>query len=191
MNTPVIPKCCGESLKNTANLARLLWLKDSYTFMHSKRVAEMSLKTAKHMNVDEKYYDELYVAAFLHDIGKIDIDTAILRKNTSLNTQERKIIENHPVIGENLLIDLPDFSRIRSAVRHHHEKIDGKGYPDALEADEIPLFSKIIAVADSYDAMSTRSYNSFKNRSESKTEILEKIGSQFDMEAAISFMDTF
>ena len=130
-------------------------LKDPYTKGHSLNVAAYSETIAREMGLEEGEVEKLKTAALLHDIGKLCIPDWILLKPVPLSKEEFKLIELHTVTGEKLLSMVEGFEEIARIVRHHHEKVDGSGYPDGLKGEEIPLLSRIIAVADIYDALTS------------------------------------
>ncbi len=135
--------------------------KDSYTHGHTERVTKYAQKIARRMaangtlNVTEKFFENLHIASLLHDIGKIGIPESILAKKENLTPDEYSVMKTHAVRGADILAALPDFKGCLEGVRHHHERFDGSGYPDALKGDDIPMISAIIAVADTFDAMTT------------------------------------
>lgn len=133
--------------------------KDPYTRGHSDRVARIALRLGQELGFDTSTLKTLYLSGLLHDIGKIGIDDAILLKPGNLTKEEYEHIKSHTVIGYNIISGLKSLKDMLPAVRHHHESWDGKGYPDGLAGEEIPLVARVVAVADSYDAMSsTRPY---------------------------------
>ncbi|MCD6551088.1 HD-GYP domain-containing protein [Thermotoga sp.] len=143
-------------LEHLKLLAKSLEEKDEYTRGHSERVAELAKKMARKLGFSPKKVDRIYNAAFLHDIGKIGIPDHILKKPTILSKEEMSIVKNHPVMGEDILREVDIFNNRESKwVRHHHERWDGTGYPDGLKGREIPLPSRIIAVADVYEALTS------------------------------------
>lgn len=129
--------------------------KDPYTSGHSERVARIAVRLAEELGVPPQKRGDLYLAGLLHDVGKIGIDDHVLKKNGPLTAEEHRKIQEHPDIGMTILRDLRRLQHILPAVRHHHEKIDGTGYPDRLEGEMIPRDARILAVADSFDAMSS------------------------------------
>jgi HD-GYP domain-containing protein (c-di-GMP phosphodiesterase class II) len=136
--------------------------KDTYTHGHSERVSRYSLAIADEMNLDRDVRRLLLMSSLCHDIGKIGIPDAILRKASLLNPDEYEEMKQHPSIGANIVAHLPNAKRFLSGVKYHHEKWDGTGYPDGLAGEDIPFFGRIIAVADVFDAMiSGRSYSGF------------------------------
>ena len=129
--------------------------KDSTTSGHSERVARIAVRLAEELTMPPHKRSDLYLAGLLHDIGKIGIDDNVLKKRGPLTPEEYRIIQAHVEIGVTILKDLKKLSHILPGVRHHHESLDGTGYPDHLSGEEIPLEARILAVADSFDAMSS------------------------------------
>ena len=129
--------------------------KDPYTCGHSDRVARVSVRLAKELELDDDAMNTLYMAGLLHDIGKIGIDDNVLRKAGRLTNAEFEHIKMHPELGYRILKDIPQFAHVLPVVLHHHEQWDGKGYPHGLVGDETPLLARIAAVADAYDAMTS------------------------------------
>jgi putative nucleotidyltransferase with HDIG domain len=129
--------------------------KDTYTCGHSERVARIAVRLAEELGMAPQKRSDLYLAGLLHDIGKIGVDDGVLKKPGPLTHEEYRVIQSHVETGVTILKDLKKLSHILPAVRHHHESVDGKGYPDHLSGDAIPLEARILAVADSFDAMSS------------------------------------
>ena len=129
--------------------------KDPYTSGHSERVARIAVRLAEEMGMSPQKRSDLYLAGLLHDVGKIGIDDEVLKKMGPLTPDEYRRIQAHVEIGVTILQDLRKLRHILPGVRHHHESLDGTGYPDQLQGDEIPLEARILAVADSFDAMSS------------------------------------
>jgi putative nucleotidyltransferase with HDIG domain len=129
--------------------------KDPYTCGHSDRVARIGVRLAKELGCDAKMLHTIYMAGLLHDIGKIGIDDAVLRKPGKLTEAEFDHIKQHPELGYRILADLHQLADVLPAVLHHHEQWDGKGYPFKLAGEQIPLIARILAVADAYDAMNS------------------------------------
>lgn len=155
--------------------------KDKYTNGHSNRVAEYSLMLAEKLGLSPSDKREIYYSALLHDIGKIGIPDSIINKPDKLTKEEYAIIKTHPVIGSQILSSISTMKDITVSARGHHERWDGKGYPDKKEADEIPLAARIICVADAYDAMtSNRSYRKYMKQEDVRSEFVKNKGSQFD-----------
>jgi HD-GYP domain-containing protein (c-di-GMP phosphodiesterase class II) len=136
-------------------LAMAVEARDPYSRGHSERVAKYSMKIAQALKLSQEIVQDIVAAAELHDVGKIGIADDILKKPGPLNEEEWFIMRKHPVIGEGIVKPLTSLSKLCSIIRYHHEWIDGIGYPDALKGDQIPLGAKILAVADSFDAMTS------------------------------------
>lgn len=155
--------------------------RDPYTYEHSFRVARFAGSIAQAMQLPQARQQRLEVAAYLHDIGKVAITDQVLNKAGRLNRDEMVQIQRHPRIGCNILNRLPTFHEIATIVLHHHERVDGNGYPDQLVGDCIPLESRIIAVADAFDAMvSNRPYRRAMTPTEALGELERHAGEQFD-----------
>jgi putative nucleotidyltransferase with HDIG domain len=155
--------------------------KDPYTRQHSRRVTHFSVLTAQVMGMDAAQVESIRFAAYLHDIGKIGISDSILHKETSLTSAEYEHIKQHPVIGGQIVQDMDLDSQEKAIIRHHHERWDGKGYPDGLSGTDIPLLARVVAVADAFDAMTTdRPYRKAKTQEEAVIELISCSGQQFD-----------
>ncbi len=162
-------------------LASAIDAKDEYTHGHSSRVAEYSKKIAEMSGKGEEESEEIYFSALLHDVGKIGVPDEIINKAGKLTDEEFKAIKEHPKIGDNILSSISEYPYLSIAARYHHERFDGKGYPDHLKGDDIPELARIVAVADAYDAMtSKRSYRDSIPQSKVREEIIKGSGSQFD-----------
>jgi hypothetical protein len=135
------------------SLVSTLDAKDAYTRGHSERVALISRRLGIELGLPEDDLRDIYLSGLLHDLGKIGVDDQILRKSGPLTRDEFELVKKHPVIGYNILAGLKNLQAVLPGVRHHHEAYSGRGYPDGLKAESIPLMARIIAVADSYDAM--------------------------------------
>jgi putative nucleotidyltransferase with HDIG domain len=129
--------------------------KDPYTSGHSERVARIAVRLAEELGMPAQKRSDLYLAGLLHDVGKIGIDDDVLKKTGPLTREEYRKIQEHVEIGVTILKDLKKLRHILPGVRHHHESLDGSGYPEGLEGEQIPLEARILAVADSFDAMSS------------------------------------
>ncbi|MDD6487066.1 MAG: HD-GYP domain-containing protein [Spirochaetales bacterium] len=155
--------------------------RDYYTEGHSQRVSDMVRTLAKHMGFTKDEVMLFHFSAHLHDIGKIGIPDAILRKNGRLTDAEFAVIKQHPEIGARILRRSPAFAEIAEIVLHHHERFDGLGYPDGISGYTIPLGSRLIAVCDSIDAMmTTRSYRKAFPENECFEEIKRCSGTRYD-----------
>lgn len=147
------------TLQMVTALAQTVDAKDSYTKGHSQRVADYSKEIAKRLNKNAEFQRRIYYMGLLHDIGKIGIPDYIINKTDKLTDEEFDTIKSHPKIGAQVLKTITEMPTLYFGARWHHERYDGKGYPDGLKGDEIPLEARIVAVADVYDAMtSKRSY---------------------------------
>ncbi len=169
--------------------------KDTYTHGHSERVAFISRWIAERLSrkepLDEEQIHKVYLAGLLHDIGKIGIEEAVLRKNGKLTEQEFSRIKKHPSIGAGILREIQQMRDIVPGVLCHHERVDGKGYPSGLVGEEIPLIGKIIGLADSFDAMtSKRTYRDAMTVEQALTEIEKGLGTQFDEKLGRIFLDS-
>lgn len=177
------------SLQLMQTLSTTIEAKDEYTRGHSYRVAEYSALIARELNWDEDEMRNLKNAAYLHDIGKIGIPDNILNKPVKLTDEELGVIKEHTVIGAEILKNITLIDHVKEAARSHHERYDGRGYPDGLKGEEIPLYARIIAVADSFDAMkSRRIYRSPLDDQVVYNEIFQNRGTQFDPELADIFL---
>jgi putative nucleotidyltransferase with HDIG domain len=155
--------------------------KDAYTRGHSERVSLFSVLLAKRLGLSADQREALNWSALLHDIGKIKIPEAILQKQGKLTADEWTVIKNHPVYGAQILQPIEQLGESLSDIRHHHERIDGGGYPDGLGAEHIPLGARIIAVADTFDALtSDRCYRPRFDGSQALDILRENAGSQLD-----------
>ena len=164
---------------------------DVYTEGHSERVAECSSNLAKTFGLDEGAQRRVYQAGLIHDVGKMFVPLNILTKKGKLTDEEYEEIKKHPVIGAELIEEGAGLEDIAVIVRHHHERWDGKGYPDGLKGEEIPIEARIMAVCDTYDAMtSDRPYRKALSREVALKEIEKNAGKQFDPAMAKAFLET-
>lgn len=163
------------------SLVKMIEKRDTYTGGHSERVASYSRDIAKELGLSDEECSLIYKAGIVHDIGKIITPDSILLKPGKLNEEEYSLIQDHVTVGYEILSDVPMYKNIADIVYAHHERYDGSGYPRSLKADEIPFFSRIMAIADSFDAMTTRRiYKERKSVSVAIAEIKELSGSWFD-----------
>lgn len=170
-------------------MIRILEYHDKYTKGHSKNVATIASLLAERLGLSDEMIKKAYWASLLHDIGKIVIPSQILNKEGKLTIEEFEVIKRHPVYGHDFLTTSEDLKELAKYVLHHHERWDGKGYPMGLSGDDIPLISRIIAVADAYDAMrSDRPYRKGLPIDVIRNEIVEHSGMQFDPEIAKLFV---
>ncbi|WP_457571956.1 HD domain-containing phosphohydrolase [Desulfovulcanus sp.] len=167
--------------------------KDVYTRGHSEGVAYYTQHIGKALGVSKSALKVLHQVALVHDIGKVGIPDHVLLKPAKLTKKEFEIIKLHPVIGEELIARIKDLSGLAPMVRHHHERWDGRGYPDRLRGEDIPFFSRIIAVADAFDAMiNKRVYREGKKKEAALKELAQNAGTQFDphmIEKAINILE--
>jgi len=176
--------------KTLIMLANALEARDTFVQGHSERVAYTSKCIAQKMNISEKDIELLYSACLLHDIGKIGVPESVLRKTDKLDEDDLMYIKAHTSIGVRILSPIPDFSDMLPLIRYHHERIDGNGYPDGLKGNEIPLLAKIVAVADTFDAItSDRPYRKGKNFEVAMKIISESKGTQLDSEIVDIFLN--
>jgi putative two-component system response regulator len=137
------------------SLARSIEAKRPLMQGHSDRIVKYAVQLGMSLDLPEEDLQELRIACVLHDIGKVAVPDEILLKPATLNTEETAIVRQHPAIGENICAPLKSLRRVLPAIRHHHERMDGSGYPDGLRGNEIPLMARILQVADIYDALIT------------------------------------
>jgi HD-GYP domain-containing protein (c-di-GMP phosphodiesterase class II) len=168
---------------------QLLDLKDISTGVHSTRLAEWAIRVARKLNIPEEHMYQVEVAALLHDIGKVGVPDAILKKQGPLTSEDRAIINRHSEYSWSILRLLPGLEDASLYTLHHHESIDGSGYPAKLKGSDIPLVSRIVSVIDAYDAMvSNRCYRKGLPHTEAVRRLLESSGSQFDFQVVQSFI---
>jgi response regulator RpfG family c-di-GMP phosphodiesterase len=170
-------------------LVTTLEAKDYYTQRHSQRVTDLAARIARNMSCTEEEIESIRFAGLLHDIGKIGIHDMVLQKPDRLSDEEFCLVKTHPLVGEKIIQPLGLLPMETAIVRNHHERWDGKGYPDGLEGRGIPLLARILAVADAYDAMtSDRPYRAAKSSAEAVDELKRCSGSQFDGNVVEAFL---
>jgi putative nucleotidyltransferase with HDIG domain len=178
----------GASLSFAAGLVAALDARDHYTAGHSAIVAVYSRDIARHMGLTKEQQELAHLAGLLHDIGKVGLPPGILEKAGPLTADERREMELHAVIGQTILKNVDNFADVAHIVRHHHERLDGSGYPDRLSGEDIPLISRIIAVADAFGAMtSARSYRKALPTWVARDRLREDAGTQFDSRVVRAF----
>lgn len=170
-------------------LANAVDAKDTYTGGHSARLAELALAVAHQLGIKNGFLEDLRWGAMLHDIGKIGVPDQILRKPAALTEEEWAVVRQHPTIGERILAPVPKLAAAARIVRCHHEWYNGKGYPDGLAADDIPLGGRILAVVDAYGAMTDeRTYRRSRSHEEAVAELRSCSGVQFDPAIVDAFL---
>jgi putative two-component system response regulator len=173
-------------------LAYALEAKDVYTSGHSQRVTELSVAIAREMGLPKSKIEKVRLAGLVHDIGKIGVRESVLNKPDSLSEEEYKHVSLHSETGERILKPIVEDEEILKAVRHHHERYDGWGYPDGLRGKQVPQLARIIAVADTFDAMtSERPYRKALTKEAACAEVERCRGTQFDPEAADAFLQVW
>ncbi len=181
-------KKIGEQAART--ILKALDAKDSYTFGHSMRVAYFSLVTGTEAQLSKEEMYELELSSIFHDIGKIGTPDAVLNKPSRLSEEEFQIMKQHPEKSWEILKEYPQFEKIASNARFHHERYDGKGYPLGLKGDDIPVAARIILIADTFDAMtSTRPYRKGLPYEVAFEELIQFSGTQFDPKLVKLFIE--
>lgn len=176
------------NLSFAAALVATLDARDQYTAGHSAAVAIYSRDIARRMSLSEADLQKAHVAGLVHDIGKIGLPPGLLEKDGPLTLEERRVMQRHSEIGERILANLETYREIAEIVRHHHERVDGNGYPDGLVDDEIPMIARIIAVADAYNAMtSDRPYREAMPSRVARLRLAQAVGTQFDTSVVAAF----
>ncbi len=169
---------------------QLLDLRDLNTGIHSTRLAEWAVRVARKLGIAESEFYQLEVAALLHDIGKIGVPDAVLKKEGKLTEEERALMNKHPEYSWSILRLFPGLDKASLYALHHHESFDGRGYPGGLKGDEIPVGSRIVAVIDAYDAMiSNRCYRKGLAHEEAVRRLIAGVGTQFDPTVVQAFVE--
>ncbi|MDD5015906.1 MAG: HD-GYP domain-containing protein [Atribacterota bacterium] len=180
-------------LDTIRTLAAAIDAKDPYTKGHSERVAEISVALAQELNLSDRDIENIEYTALLHDIGKIGIEDSILGKKSRLTDKEFDKIKEHTIIGAKIIEPIDFLKNSYQAIYHHHERYNGKGYPDGIKSEDIPILARIIGVADAYDAMgSDRPYRKKLNKDKILKELNDQSGKQFDpkiVKALVSILD--
>jgi putative nucleotidyltransferase with HDIG domain len=176
------------NLSFASALVATLDARDRYTAGHSAAVAIYARDIAQRMGLAADQQQLAHLCGLVHDIGKIGLPPGLLEKPGALTLDERRQMERHAEIGERILAKVDDYQEIATIVRHHHERVDGEGYPDGIVADDIPLISRIIAVADAYNAMtSDRPYRDAMPHRVARIRLAQAVGSQFDTSVVAAF----
>jgi putative nucleotidyltransferase with HDIG domain len=178
----------ASGLSFAGALVAALDARDKYTAGHSAAVAVYARDIAERLGLSQADQQLAHLAGLLHDIGKVGLPAGILEKEGPLSLDERRAMEEHSVIGERILANVEQYSELAKIVRHHHERVDGHGYPDGLPDAEIPLISKIIGVADAYNAMTSgRPYREAMQSRVARFRLAQAVGSQFDTTVLVAF----
>jgi putative nucleotidyltransferase with HDIG domain len=178
----------SANLSFATALVATLDARDRYTAGHSTAVAIYARDIAKRMGLPDHQQELVHLCGLVHDVGKIGLPAGLLEKPGALTLEERREMERHSVIGEEILRNVDDYSEIAAIVRHHHERIDGTGYPDGLTGEQIPLLARIIAVADAYNAMtSDRPYRDAMPSRVARLRLAQAVESQFDTGVVAAF----
>ncbi|PWK67990.1 putative nucleotidyltransferase with HDIG domain [Streptomyces sp. CG 926] len=171
-------------------LVQAVDIKDRYTRGHSERVGQASAMIARELGMTEDRLETVRIAGILHDVGKLGVPTRLLRKDGPLTPDERRIIELHPEYGHEMVRGIGFLGEARSAILHHHERVDGSGYPYGLTGEQIPVLARVVAVADAFDAMtSTRSYSRARPVPVALAELERCAGAQFDPSMVRALVD--
>jgi putative nucleotidyltransferase with HDIG domain len=178
----------AANLSFAKGLIATLDARDRYTAGHSAAVATYARDIAKRMALEVDQQDLAHLCGLVHDIGKIGLSAGLLEKPGALTLEERREMQRHSEIGERILANVATYEEIAAIVRHHHERVDGQGYPDGLAGDAIPLLSRIIAVADAYNAMtSDRPYRDAMPSRVARLRLAQAVETQFDTTAVAAF----
>ena len=173
-------------------LLNAIGAKDHYTEDHSKRVAKLCVLLANKVGLSREDTELIHTAAYFHDVGKIGVPDSVLLKEGKLTDEEYDVMKLHTVIGASIFDMSGIFKNIVPIIKHHHERYDGKGYPDKLKGDNIPFFSRLLSICDSFDAMvSKRSYKETKPIDYALSEIKKYSGKQFDPKLANTFLELY
>lgn len=190
-NRSLVEDLRGMFISTIQALVTAIEIKDAYTCGHSRRVAETARTTAALLGLSEADTEAVYLAGIVHDIGKIAVERTVLRKPGRLTAEEWEAVRSHPEQGAGIINCIPQLQHLVGGVRHHHERIDGTGYPDGLRAEQIPLASRIIAVCDTFDAMtSQRPYRSALTDDAALRELQACSGTQLSPTVVEAFVST-
>jgi putative nucleotidyltransferase with HDIG domain len=178
----------GAGLSFATALVAALDARDKYTAGHSACVAVYAKDIAARLGLSEEEQHTAHLAGLVHDIGKVGLPAGLLEKPGPLTLEERRVMEEHSTIGERILSNVDGYAEIAKIVRHHHERVDGQGYPDRIPSEEAPLISRIIAVADAYDAMTSgRPYRDAMPSRVARMRLAQAVGTQFDTTVVAAF----
>jgi putative nucleotidyltransferase with HDIG domain len=181
-------RLASANLSFATALVATLDARDRYTAGHSTAVATYARDIAKRMELSESQQSLAHLCGLVHDVGKIGLPAGLLEKPGALSLDERRQMEQHSVIGERILRNVDDYGEIAEIVRHHHERVDGQGYPDGLRGDQVPLLSRVVAVADAYNAMtSDRPYRDAMPSRVARLRLAQAVETQFDTTVVAAF----
>jgi HD-GYP domain-containing protein (c-di-GMP phosphodiesterase class II) len=188
-NTDLKSRMEKTYVETISALAAAVEARDKFTRGHTRRVTEYSVEIAGRLNQPEWFVKDIESAALLHDIGKIGMPDHILHNRGALPPDGVSFVLAHPIEGENILKPVGSLARLCPIVRHHHERYDGKGYPDGLKGEGIPLAARVLSVADCFDAMiSPRAYKPARTRDDAMEELIRCKGTHFDPECVDVFI---
>ncbi len=179
-----------DTIKSLKTFINMINLKDRYTYGHTERVVIYVKWFAQMLKLKEEHQAQIQIAAYLHDIGKLEIPEEVLNKKGRLTNTEFQMFKDHPEVGVGLIQNIKPFEAFVPLIKHHHERYDGGGYPDGLKGHEIPYLARMLTIADSFDAMtSNRPYNVRKSHEEGIEELRLNAGLQFDPELVEIFIE--
>lgn len=179
-----------RALESIASMLNKINKNDKYTYGHSERVVIYAKKFAAYLGLDEQSQKDLLLAAYLHDIGKLEISKELLNKRDRLSETEFNILKQHPTLGAELISNIKDFHEVEPIIKSHHERFDGTGYPSNLKGEDIPYLARILTIVDSFDAMtSKRPYNIRKDYNEAIVEMKKCAGTHFDEDLVFKFVE--
>jgi HD-GYP domain-containing protein (c-di-GMP phosphodiesterase class II) len=177
-------------LGTVKSLAAAIDGKDPYTRGHSERVSRMSIAIAQRLGLSDEECEKIRISALLHDVGKIGIDDSILKKPAALTDEEYQIMKQHPQKGYKIMSQIPAMKEFLPGMYMHHEMVNGEGYPQGLKGDEIPLMGKVVAVADTFDAMTTdRPYQRAMKFEDAVARIQSFVGTRYDEKVVAAFTE--
>ncbi|MGL6105486.1 diguanylate cyclase, partial [Romboutsia sp.] len=179
-----------DTAKSLKAFISMINIKDRYTYAHTERVVIYTKWFAEYLNLSEEKKLQLQISAYLHDIGKVEIPEEVLNKKEKLTDEEFQMFRDHPQVGVDLIKNISQFEPLTHLIKHHHERYDGRGYPDGLKGEAIPYLARMMTIADSFDAMtSNRPYNVRKTQEQGIQELKDNAGSQFDPILVDQFID--